>query len=457
MDDMDGIKIGLEVHIYPRTESKMFCRCSSSFLEALPNTNICPVCAGQPGAKPLPPNSSAVSAGIQIADVFGMNLSELPVVTMRKHYFYPDLPGNYQRTAGPMATGGALGKCRLREIHFEEDPGQYDLAKGTVDLNRSGVPLLELVTEPDMRFSSEAKRFLSDLLFTLEYLQIARDEMPFKVDTNISAGGGNRVEVKNINSVSGVVKALDFEAARQSELLSSGLTVQQETRHFDAINGSTVSLRYKETLEDYRYLPDPDVLPISLAGVKPERRESPFLMLNRMKSEGSSEADARTIIVDRHLLDAYNLIAAKCGARFSSVFIARDIKAEINYRKLHSSAIAQLSSGLLEIAVAYSSSRLSNRNATGLVRSLFDGGSIHPALEEMSEGWYGIDAVENIAMNVIADHQDAVEKYRKGNVEVINYFVGLCMKEMRGKAKSQDIIAALRRLMDQDSGASEQR
>ncbi len=456
MSDFKDLKIGLEIHIYPVTETKMFCRCSASFLEAPPNTNVCPVCAGQPGAKPMPPNARAVRAGMQLADVFGMEISNKPVVTMRKHYFYPDLPSNYQRTAEPLANGGAIGKCGLREIHFEEDPGQYDLAKGIVDLNRSGVPLLELVTEPDLKSSAEARALLTDVLFALEYLQISREEMPFKVDTNISAGGGKRVEVKNINSLSGVVKALDFEASRQSELLSRGASVLQETRHFDAVNGSTAPLRYKETVEDYRYLPDPDIRPVHPGSVNYERHENPFLILAGLRSEGSSEADARTIIVDRHLLNAYNQLAARCGARFSSVFVARDIKAELNYRKLHSSAIGPLLGGLLEIAVAYSASRLSNRNATALLRTLFDGGSIHPAIEELSEGWLGRSAIDAVAANVVSGHPEAAGKYRKGNTEVINYFVGLCMKETRGKATSADIISALKRVLDEAEGESDE-
>ncbi len=453
--DEEEVKIGLEVHIYPRTECKMFCRCSASFLESPPNTNICPICAGHPGAKPMPPNAQAVRAGIQLAAVFGMKAADKPVFTMRKHYFYPDLPSNYQRTSEPLAVGGAIGECGLREIHFEEDPGQYDLTKGTVDLNRSGVPLLELVTEPDMRSSREARALLSDLLLALEYLQLSRAEMPFKVDTNISIGGGNRVEVKNINSLSGVVKALDFEASRQTELCSAGKSVEQETRHFDAVNGSTLPLRYKETLEDYRYMPDPDIGPIRTDNVVYEQQENPFLILKRMTTEGISGPDARTIIADRHLLDAHSRIAAVCGPRFSSVFVAGDIRAELNYRKSDSSALDSMMGGLLEIAAGRSSSRLSNLNATMLLRTLFDGGSIHPAIDELSGGWYGREAISDIASRTISEHPDAVEKYRKGNMEVLNYFVGLCMKEMRGKAKSADIISALRGILDADARGSE--
>ena len=452
MTDIPETKVGLEIHIYPRTLCKMFCGCSASFLDASPNTNICPVCTGQPGAKPLPPNAEAVRGGLQLAAVFGMTVSDRPVVTMRKHYFYPDLPSNYQRTAEPLATGGAAGACGLREMHFEEDPGQYDLAGGTVDMNRSGVPLLELVTEPDLKSSAEARALLADVLFALEYLRISREEMPFKVDTNISVGGGKRVEVKNINSLSGVVKALDFEQRRQTELLSSGSTVMQETRHFDAVSGTTMPLRYKETLEDYRYLPDPDIRPVDLAYVHCEQTENPFGILDRMKTEGSSEADARTIIVDRHLLNTYNSMVPECGAAFSSVFVASDIKAELNYRKLSSYALEPLVGGLRDIATARASSKLSNRNATALLRMLFDGISIHSSLKEMSEGWLGKDAVEGIAARLVSEHPGEVEKYRKGHAEVINYFVGLCMKETRGKAKSDDVISSLKHLLDGVSG-----
>lgn len=440
-------KIGLEIHIYPKTAGKMFCTCSADFLNSPPNSNICPICAGQPGSKPMGPNRSCIVAGVQIARQFSMKLSGKPVGTMRKHYFYPDLPSNYQRTAEPLATGGKIGEVALREIHWEEDPGQYDLTGGEVDLNRSGVPLLELVTEPAIRNGGEARSLLNDLLLLLQYLGISRDEAPFKVDTNISVDGGRRVEVKNINSVSGVLKALEFEYIRQCDLIDSGIEVEQETRGFDDIGGRTVPMRFKETSEDYRYMLDPDINPVDLGSIHVPSIANLFELLSSMKSEGIREADGRTILADSGLLRAYNMIAGKVPPAFASVFVSRDIKSELNFRKLPSSFLN--APGRLEqlasIATDHSAGRLSNQNATKLLRLLFDGSDISSVLSETSGNFAEPDELERVAESVISLHPDAAGKYRKGNAQVINYLVGLCMQELSGKARANEILEVLRR------------
>lgn len=445
----EGVKIGLEVHIYPRTVSKMYCSCSSDFLNAPPNSRICPVCSGQPGSKPMPPNRKCIEAGLMIAAALGMKAAGAPVRTLRKHYFYPDLPSNYQRTAEPMATGGSLHGFALREIHWEEDPGQYDMAKGRVDLNRSGVPLLELVTEPSMHRPQDARDALDDLLLLLQYLEIDRRELPFKVDTNVSVAGGQRVEVKNINSVNGVVRALEFEISRQSSLLEGGGRVEMETRHFDEIGERTVSMRYKETSEDYRYMADPDMLPVDLESVSAPWQENPFAILARMKDGGVREEDARVIISDRRLLAVYDSAAAVTGARFASVFVARDIVGELNFRKLPSGFIdGALIGRLLPLASAVQGGRLSNSNASELLRSAFDGDDIAPELAKMEGVFAGRDAISAVADEVIASEKEAVARYRKGSSGSLNFLVGLCMKKLGGKAKAGEIIAVLRSRLD---------
>lgn len=441
------LTIGLEIHIYPRTESKMFCSCSAEFLDAAPNTNICPICTGQPGSKPIPPNSACISAGLKIARALSMKPAAGPVATLRKHYFYPDLPSNYQRTSEPLATGGDVRGVPLREIHWEEDPGQYDTGKGLVDFNRSGVPLLELVTEPSLRSAEGARQLLNDTLLVLRYLGVARGEMPFKVDTNVSTDGGHRVEVKNINSISGVSKALEYEEARQSELLSRGTPVRQETRRFDELSLKTTAMRYKETSEDYRYMRDPDILPVNPGTLDDAVAEQPFAIIDRMVRGGAKEDDARTIIADSHLLRAYNLISGSTSVRYASIFVARDLKGELNYRMLDTSYLdgKAVIPSLLRIGVAYDGGRLSNQNAAILLRMVFDGTDITQRLEEYTAGFADESSIEEAAGRVIALHPDAVEHYRSGGREVINYFVGLCMKELGGKARPGDVISVLER------------
>lgn len=440
-------KIGLEIHIYPRTECKMFCSCSSDFLHADANTNICPVCTGQPGSKPMPPNMACVKAGLLIAGTLSMDISAGPVTTLRKHYFYPDLPSNYQRTAEPLATGGRLHGFGLREIHWEEDPGQYDMTKGIVDMNRSGVPLLELVTEPVMRSTADAKAALSDMLLLLQYLDIVREETPFKVDTNISLEGGERVEVKNINSISGVVRALEFEFERQSDLLENGATVEQETRHFDEIDMKTFPMRFKETAEDYRYMRDPDIAPLNVTEIGVRDLGNPFSILESIRASGAREEDARTIVSSRDLVFAYNRVAAGSNALFASHFVARDLRGELNFRKLPPSfvAVEERLTQITQIAAAWSSGRLSNQSSTSLLRSVFEGRDVSAELRATEGVFADVSSLDRIAEEIISANQEVAERYRKGSTEVINYLVGLCMKKLKGKARAQDIIAALRR------------
>ncbi len=443
-------KVGLEIHIYPRTERKMFCDCSADFLNAEPNTNICPICTGQPGSKPMQPNAACIEAGILIARTLSMKISEEPVATMRKHYFYPDLPSNYQRTAEPLSTGGSLHGFALREMHWEEDPGQYDMAKGTVDLNRSGVPLLELVTEPVLRGGQDARHLLVDLLLLLEYLGIVREETPFKVDTNISVEGGERVEVKNINSISGVVRALEFEYERQIAMIGRGESVEQETRHFDELKMKTFPMRYKETAEDYRYMHDPDVLPVSIESVHVPDMASPFTILGSMCSSGAREEDARTIVASRDLIRVYDEVASRSDGRFSSQFVARDIRGELNFRKLPPSFVVEPGrlSQLVSIAAARASGRLSNQSSASLLRRVFDGKDVSAELSN-TQGKFADEAlIEKVADEVIAANSDIAERYRNGGKDVLNYFVGQCMKRLGGRARAQDLLRVLRRKLD---------
>lgn len=443
-------KVGLEIHIYPKTSGKMFCGCSADFLGSPPNTNTCPVCSGQPGSKPMQPNSACIAAGIAIANGLSMKLGLGPVMTMRKHYFYPDLPSNYQRTAEPLAVGGTLHGFALKELHWEEDPGQYDTSSGEVDLNRSGVPLLELVTEPVMESADDARLVLNDLLLLLHYLGVVREEMPFKVDTNISVGGGARVEVKNINSISGVVKAVEFEQERQTSIVRSGMEVEQETRHFDELNQRTLPMRYKESAEDYRYMRDPDIMPVDVRAVRVEEVQSPFALMREMEGSGVREEDARTILADRNLLRAHDEISAKTSARFSSIFVARDLRGEINFRKIDSSFVvqAQTLKRLLSVAEVYAAGKLSNQTAASLLRKVFDGRDVSADIAELSGSFAGKELIESITERIIAEEAEAADRYRRGNRETINYFVGLCMKELHGRARAQDVLEILRRKLN---------
>ena len=256
---------GLEIHVQLETESKLFCDCPTNYQDAPANTNICPVCLNQPGAKPHPTNKKALENALMIALMLNCEIDQDVIYFMRKHYDYPDLPSGYQRTSIPIGINGELNGIRIREIHAEEDPGQYNPDRGFVNFNRSGIPLVEIVTEPDIKSPEEARNFLKELIRVLEYSGGARGEGTMRADVNISINGGNRVEMKNINSIKGAYKALKFELVRQKNLMKRGVEVKQETRAYLESQMITVAMRLKEDADDYRFITDPDLPPMQIS------------------------------------------------------------------------------------------------------------------------------------------------------------------------------------------------
>ena len=281
MADAEGqVIVGLEVHCQLDTKSKLFCGCSTDYRSDGPNTHVCPICLGLPGAMPAL-NRKAIEYAMKVAKALNCEIISEAEFS-RKNYFYPDLDKAYQITQydKPLALGGYLEiesdeggekKVRLTRIHVEEDPGRLvhmgNAERGKyslVDYNRAGIPLIEIVSEPDMRSPKEARKFLNKLRATLEYLSVfdSEKEGSLRVDANISIKGSERVEVKNITSYKGVEKALTFEMTRQKNLIRRGQKIDRETRHYLEARGVTQSARSKEQEHDYRYFPEPDLRPL---------------------------------------------------------------------------------------------------------------------------------------------------------------------------------------------------
>jgi len=254
MDDVK-MKCGLEIHVQIDTKSKLFCNCSTNYLDAEPNTNVCPVCLGLPGAKPLPPNKKAIEVAIMVAKMLDCKIIvDKDIYFQRKHYDYPDLPSGYQRTSTPIGVDGEFMGIGIAEVHLEEDPGQYNPSLGIVDYNRSGTPLIEIVTKPDIKSPEEAREFLKQLMMLFRYLGCLRGEGTMRADVNISINymgvQGNRVEVKNVNSIRGVYKVLKYEIIRQKNIIKRGGEIKRETRAFLESQMITKAMRSKETAED---------------------------------------------------------------------------------------------------------------------------------------------------------------------------------------------------------------
>jgi len=408
--------IGLEVHMYPKTESKMFCTCKAELSDE-PNRNICPICTGQPGSKPMGLNRKAFDIALAMSKALNCKIVVgKKVFIQRKHYFYPDLPNNYQRTSEPLAIEGMFQGVRIRELHIEEDPGQYELKRGEVDYNRCGFPLIEIVTEPDMKVPDDAYKFLNSLKEVIDYLGIGREG--FKVDTNVSTGG-ERVEVKNVNSIENVKRALEHEIERQKK---EG--AKRETRHFDALFGITVSLREKETVADYRYMPDPDVPPIIVTKQMVDGIRLPedlFELRKRLvKSYKITEETATVLTSDQDLVKLYERLA-KIEPKFVADWLKKDLKGELNYRN-KSLAEAKIDEKEIEkLLNAINDKKITRLKGKDVLRSYLDGKGIGKGIKPEKVSKQNLDkAIDSI----ISKNKEVVEKYKSGKITVLNFLIG---------------------------------
>ncbi|MCX8165757.1 MAG: Asp-tRNA(Asn)/Glu-tRNA(Gln) amidotransferase subunit GatB [Acidilobaceae archaeon] len=457
-------KIGLEIHVQmTEAGSKLFCNCKANYRGMEPNTNVCPVCIGLPGALPVV-NRKSVELALAASLAFSCSTPEYIVFT-RKHYFYPDLPKNYQismyeRAGGvPICRGGRVRyldihawewkECRLRRINIEEDPGKTVYGEGGilrsaeayVDYNRSGVPLLEIITEPDLGSAREARQLVEYVLLVLEYLGVTnpRLEGAFRVDANVSVEGGERVEVKNIGSTLDVERAINYEIMRQSAILSSGGKVERETRHWDAERGSTRPLRQKEQEEDYLYFPDPDLPPIFLREMVDRARSlaalnDPSALFAQVVELGVSKEMAWSLVTTRPALELF-LQSVKRGAdpQLSARLIAVDYKGELREKNRD----------------PYDpSSWPATEYVTELVRLVKEGvytydavkGIVLPKLAEnpmvdlKSVLPQRAENLDSIIDEVLKREERAVKDYLSGKAQAMNYLVGAVIKATGKKA-----------------------
>ena len=386
--------VGLEVHCQLDTKSKLFCGCSTDYRSDAPNTHVCPVCLGLPGAMPVL-NKRSIEYAMRVAKA--LNCSVLPESEFsRKNYFYPDLDKAYQITQydKPLAEGGYLeiesdegGEKRIRitRIHVEEDPGRLvhmgNAERGRyslVDYNRAGIPLIEIVSEPDMRSPKEARKFLNKLRATLEYLSVfdSEKEGSLRVDANISIKGSERVEVKNISSYKGVEKALLFEITRQKSLLRRGQKVDRETRHYLEARGVTQSSRSKEQEHDYRYFPEPDLRPLHVQswvdGIVlpelPDARRERFIA-----QYGCSLNHARTLTGELRLANFFEKVVAadpKGLSTLADTWTADTLIGELNYRDMSIDAVDP--AGFTELLTLVKAGTITDKSGIEVLRVMLD-------------------------------------------------------------------------------------
>ncbi len=466
--------IGLEVHLQLNTKTKAFCGCSTDFGKA-PNSNVCPVCLGLPGALPVY-NRQALNFAIKLALAFSCQIQAYTKFD-RKNYFYPDLPKNYQISQFdlPLSRQGFLDipsqnkikRIGITRVHLEEDAGKLIHAEGVslVDFNRTGIPLLEIVSEPDLNSPQEAFEYLTSLKNVIEYLDVSDCDMEkgsLRCDANISLrlqGAqelGVKTELKNMNSFKGVKDALTYEVGRQTQLLESGQKLIQETRLWDVEKGVTVAMRTKEGAKDYRYFPDPDLTVFTIdqpmiERIKAELPELPQEKVRRLvKIYGLTEYDAKILSVSKK--DAE--FAESCIQNYPAKdkkeivnWLIGPLMSEANLRKVQLHQLNLSQKELISLIGFVQSQEISHLSAKGVLTQLID--TQKSAQELIRQG--NLEQISNVDMltqvieSVISENAKSVNDFKAGKDNALMYLVGQVMKKSSGKANPKIVGELIRR------------
>ncbi|HAS82298.1 MAG TPA: Asp-tRNA(Asn)/Glu-tRNA(Gln) amidotransferase GatCAB subunit B [Verrucomicrobia bacterium] len=467
--------IGLEVHVQLKTQSKMFCACPTGY-GAAPNTLVCPVCLGYPGAMPVM-NEEAIRLTVLTGLMIGSNINELSKFD-RKSYFYPDMPKNYQISQydRPLCLGGSVvievdgveKTIGITRIHLEEDVGKSThMARSSgVDFNRAGHPLMEIVTDPDMTSPAEAYAFLVALKQILLYIGVSDcnlEEGNMRCDVNVSmrpAGQkslGTKAELKNLNTFKGVQHALHYEVERQSGMLTRGERVIQETRRWDPDQGITTSMRTKEDAHDYRYFPEPDLMPVVLAAaqigaLKATLPELPRTRRFRFAEQyGIPAYDAGVLSADRDIADFFEAAAGlSSNPKAVSNWIMTDVLRVLAERETTLAALPLTAAALASLVGLVDKGSINMTGAKTVFEVLIDNGG-DPArivnergLAQVSDG----GAIESLVDDAIVANPRSVEDYRNGKKAALQFLVGQVMKQSRGKANPPMVMEILMRKLE---------
>lgn len=463
MNDNYEIVVGLEVHAELSTKTKIFCGCKNEF-GAEVNTHVCPICLGLPGTLPVL-NEQVVEYAVKMGHALNCHINSVTKQD-RKNYFYPDLPKSYQISQFdiPLCENGYLDilvgedlrRIGVTRIHIEEDAGKLihdDSFGGTLaDYNRCGVPLIEIVSEPDMRSADEAKIYLETIHTTLLYLGISDAKMQegsVRCDVNVSIRPkgskelGTRVEMKNVNSFSAAYRAIIYETNRQIEEVAKGNKITQETRKWDDVKGKNILLRSKEDAQDYRYFPDPDLLTFivpqeQIDRLKAELPELPVAKTTRyIKEFGLSKADAQLLALNKERAAFYDECAALkiCDAKNIANWIIGDITRILNDRRCEIDDTKLTSQSLSQMVALIENKTISNAAGKIILDVIMDDNKKpediikEKGLAQISDSY----ALQSIVDNVISQNEKAVVDYKDGKTNVVGFLVGQCMKQSKGQ------------------------
>ncbi|MEW6556496.1 MAG: Asp-tRNA(Asn)/Glu-tRNA(Gln) amidotransferase subunit GatB [Elusimicrobiota bacterium] len=477
--------IGLEVHVHLKTNSKLFCGCSTEF-GAEPNSNICPVCTGQPGVLPVL-NKKAVEFAVLTGFALNCEIAKYSVFA-RKNYFYPDLPKNYQISQYelPLCKNGFLTidvgsktkKIGITRIHLEEDAGKLlhaigstELGYSLVDYNRTGIPLLEIVSEPDISSPEEAYQYLTNLKAILRYIGVSDCDMEkgsLRCDANISLRHvsekklGVKVELKNMNSFKAVRDALNYEVERQKKVLNNGEKIVQETRLWNEETGTTISMRSKEQAHDYRYFPEPDLAPVEiddkfLNEVKKNLVELPNTRKKRfVESFGLSEYDASVLISEKALADYFEDCLSNLQSPISNLqsiakqlsnWITTELLGKLNAENKDISASPVSAENLAELVKLIANGTISGKIAKTVFEQMFKNKKTaseivkEQALVQISDE----KEIEKMVDEAISENQKAVAEFKLGKQQAIGALVGAVMKKSKGKANPKLVNEILKK------------
>jgi len=462
---MEKVKIGLEVHVQLTTNTKLFCGCSlKNINKSEPNTAVCETCLGHPGSKPRL-NKKAIDYGMKIGLALNCKFPS-EMFFSRKSYFYPDMSKNFQITQYeiPIAIKGHLmlgsKKIGIRRIQLEEDPAKLVHVGGMtptkytlIDYNRSGVPLCEIVTEPDFETPKEARMFLQKLSSILEYLNVydSASEASMRVDSNISIANGNRVEIKNISGFKDVEKALSYEIIRQRNLVRRGKKVEQETRGYDAIANTTILQRTKEEEEEYGYIFEPDLTRIEikkdkLKEMKKSLPELPDQKLERYKKIIKQEL-AESIVTHPDLADTFEQVIKLVKPELASVWFAGPLKKILNYSNLRLKDTGIKSEHMVKLLTMIENKKITPRMAELILREMVKKPDHIDKLKEEVTRIEDENIIKDFVLKVLADNSKTVLDYKSGKKEAFEFLMGQIMKQSKGRAEPRIVREILKKMI----------
>lgn len=435
------VKIGLEIHGYLDTREKLFCKCSANGSnDEEPNSRVCPICTGQPGSKPMLANKKAVEQMIKISLVLGCKINfDKPLTWMRKHYNWADNPKGYQTTISGAhaefpAVNGKFKGIRIRECHLEEDPAQWNPETGNINYNRSGLPLIEIVTDPDFASAEQVLSWLKSLIHYLSYIKTIRKVQGIKVDVNVSTYG-ERVEIKNLHSLESIDQAIAYEIKRQWEAHARGEVQKRDTLSYDPKKGITIKMREKEAADDYRFIADPD-LPIlklqekEVGALERSLPESPDEKLKKLIERYKIEKyDAEILAKNIELVDFFENISGKVDAKKNISWITVELLRILNYNKktLEDEDVDIRPEHLAELIVAVEKGEITVLKGKQIMNDFVPKSF---SIKEKAKDFAKVSGneVENYCKQAIEQNPQVVQDYKSGKPEALNFLMGIVMK-----------------------------